>query len=225
MIDIGANIGDTALLVKNHTNIPILCIEGDERFYSLLQKNIEGFQDIYLESFVGDSNIIEGNYIYSKGTGRIAEQKGAAPMQFKSLNEILSGYPAFNKSKLLKIDTDGYDCRIIKNELKLLMDMRPILFFEYDPYYLKINNDDGLSVFDELFKINYKKMIIYENNGDYLLSTEVNQKQIIEDIHYFYCGRGGDKYYDICIFPSEDSELAEFIREKELNFFKNYRRF
>src|SRR5207249_5016916 len=39
IIDVGANCGDTAALMRSHAKLPILCIEGDAKLYALLQKN------------------------------------------------------------------------------------------------------------------------------------------------------------------------------------------
>jgi hypothetical protein len=48
-IDIGANIGDTVAILRQNDEFPILCIEGDKRFFEILAKNIAGLDGIYLE--------------------------------------------------------------------------------------------------------------------------------------------------------------------------------
>lgn len=226
VIDIGANIGDSAVIIKSKADMPILCIEGDEKYFSLLKRNVSQWKDVFIEKcFVGIPGNRKGEYIHHKGSGKIIENENdGSNIHFENLDSILERNPLFRDIKLIKIDTDGFDCRIIRSEIDLISKLKPVIFFEYDPYFLNNINDDGLSIFNDLYKINYRKMIIYENTGEYLLSVELNQKQIIEDIHYFYSGRGGGKYCDICIFHSDDSELADLIRKKEIKFFKNYRR-
>src|SRR3990172_284259 len=125
----------------------------------------------------------------------------------------------FSDSKFIKIDTDGFDCSIIRSEIEFIKKHKPVIFFEYDPYFLSNIDDDGVSVFNTLYKAGYSKMIIYENTGEYLLSVELNQEQIIEDIHMFYSSRKGEKYCDICVFHKEDDDIWSLIRGKELEFF------
>jgi FkbM family methyltransferase len=226
MIDIGANVGDTAVLVKNKVDIPILCIEGEKKYYSLLQRNLEGFKDVYVEkSFIGDKNFIKGNYIYSKGSGRFAEQEGVSGIFFLTLENTILKYSQFKKSKLLKIDTDGFDCRIIRSEINLLAQMKPVVFFEYDPFLLSELNDDGLSVFNSLLEAGYNKIIFYTNTGEYLLSTQLKNRGIIKDLHYFYSGRSMDSYSDIVVFHNEDDDLAQDLINAEHKYFALYRNF
>jgi FkbM family methyltransferase len=226
MIDIGANVGDTAVMIKSKADIPILCIEGEEKFISLLHTNTKNFQNILIEeSFVGDEKFIKGNYTYSKGSGRIVESESQSGIYLKTLQQILSNHPEFLKSKLLKIDTDGFDCRIIKNEIGLLTEMKPVIFFEYDPYLHNKAKEDGLSVFDLLLKAGYNKGVFYINTGDYLLTTELNNKNLLADLHYYFSGRRTELYCDIAVFHNEDNDLANKLREKEIQYFSHIRNY
>ena len=39
VVDIGANVGDTAAAIRAESDVPILCVEGDPRFFALLERN------------------------------------------------------------------------------------------------------------------------------------------------------------------------------------------
>ena len=227
IIDIGANIGDTVFIIKANVDTPMLCIEGESKYFSLLQFNTSYWDDVYLEkSFIGDKTSENAEIISSRGTGRIVEiQNPSKTLSFESLSAVIERNPIFSDFKLIKIDTDGFDCRIIRNEMSLFARVKPIIFFEYDPYSLRNINDDGLSVFQILREGGYEKLIIYESNGDYLLMTDLYHTQILEDIHHFYSGRKSQKYCDICVFHTEDNELAESVRLRELSFFSKQRQF
>ena len=226
IIDIGANIGDTAAMVKSKVDVPILCIEGEEKFISLLHKNTKNFQNIFIEeSFVGDEKFLKGNYVYSKGSGKIEEGVQESGIYFKTLEQIISKYPEFGKSKLLKIDTDGFDCRIIKNEVSLLAEMKPVIFFEYDPSLHNKSKDDGLSVFYFLSKAGYNVAVFYENTGDYLLTAQLSNKYLIADLHYYFSGRKTERYCDIAVFHNEDSDVADNLREREIQYFSSIRNY
>jgi hypothetical protein len=43
-IDVGANVGDNAAIVRAHSSLPILCIEGSEFRYEILKKNIRSLE-------------------------------------------------------------------------------------------------------------------------------------------------------------------------------------
>ncbi len=227
VIDIGANVGDSVFIIKAQAYVPILCIEGNDYFYSILKRNTEQWDDVFIENaFIGDISESKGSYIYSKGSGRIIEaESSSGSIRFESLETIAHKNPQFEYAKLIKIDTDGFDCRIIRNSLNYFERSKPVLFFEYDPYLLHQLNDDGLSVFDSLLDIGYKTAIFYDNNGDYLLTSSLAQKSIIEDIHYYYSGRNIEHYTDICVFHKEDNDAADEIRETEIKFYAKNRNY
>jgi FkbM family methyltransferase len=224
MIDIGANIGDTVLMVKSKSDIPILCIEGENKFISYLHKNISKYKNVFVEeSFVGDKKSIKGNYILSGGSGRIIEDDKQTEINFKSLEEILTKYPEFKTCKLLKIDTDGFDCRIIKNEIAFIASVKPVIFFEYDPFFY--NKENSINVFDLLSEAGYSRAVFYENTGDYLLTTQLRDKELLADLHYYFSGRNMNRYCDIAVFPVEDDNLADKLRDIEIHYFSQIRNY
>jgi FkbM family methyltransferase len=40
MIDIGANVGDSVAIVREQSDYPILCIEGNETYFQILEENL-----------------------------------------------------------------------------------------------------------------------------------------------------------------------------------------
>jgi FkbM family methyltransferase len=225
-IDIGANVGDTVFIIKSYVDIPILCIEGDDNYFSLLNKNISKWDNVAVEkSFVGDNSIMQAEYVSSKGSGKIITGSLESKIKFEKLDSILERNESFRKSKFIKIDTDGFDIKIIKNEIDIFEMSKPIIFFEYDPFLFENLGENGFSVFEELHKIGYEKLVFYDNTGEYLLTTDLNNKLLIEDLHYFFSGRKNLRYCDICAFHSEDSDLADEIRLGELKYFADYRGF
>lgn len=109
IVDIGANVGDTAAEMRAQTDAPILCIESDDRFFSLLERNAPQLEPVELEHTAVESE--------------------------KPLARILEEHPLFAEPALVKIDTDGMDVPIILANLDFLARVRPVLFFEYDPHF------------------------------------------------------------------------------------------
>jgi FkbM family methyltransferase len=228
MVDIGANVGDTVAIVRRLCRCPMLCIEGDARYFEILQSNIvrAGFDDVELAcTFVGsETGSIRAVSVASGGTGRLVlDHDAAAPLKIKRLSDILADYPRFADFKLLKIDTDGYDCRILRGSVDLLARCRPVVFFEYDPHFLTQCSDKGIDVFECLRAAGYGPALVYENNGDYLLSTDLASDAMLLDLHQFYTGRHGQRYMDLCVFHQEDEDLCHRARAGEREYFDDFR--
>ena len=49
VVDIGANVGDTAAAIRAESDVPILCVEGDPAFFALLERNARAIGGVELE--------------------------------------------------------------------------------------------------------------------------------------------------------------------------------
>ena len=49
VVDVGANVGDTAAAIRAESGVPILCVEGDPRFFALLERNARMIGGVELE--------------------------------------------------------------------------------------------------------------------------------------------------------------------------------
>lgn len=230
LVDIGANIGDSVVIIRNVIHCPILCIEGDARFFEFLEMNTAQFRDVYLEhSFVGTlTGIIRATIDSQKGTGHLVLTRDDVEsfdekVAVKTLSDILKSHPLFAEFTMLKIDTDGFDIAILRSELDLLRQRKPVIFFEYDPHFVDEHTPDGNRIFEELLSIGYKVAMVFENNGDYLCSVELTNQTLVEDIHEFYSGRASQRYCDICVFHTDDVDLWRMARQAEIEFFRSYR--
>lgn len=225
-IDVGANIGDSIALLRKEAEFSILCIEGDEQFLSVLEKNATLFSEVHIvQAYLGESsNSIRGTAIKQGGTAHLSENRvGDNIIEVKKLSDVLKDYPSFCQSKMIKVDTDGFDCKILRGAADFLKSAKPIIFFEYDPFFLAKQGDDGTSIFNDLSSYDYKNLLIYDNFGDLMLSVNINNYRLLEELHLYFSGRLGQRYCDICVFHSEDNDLFEIAREREIRFFENIR--
>jgi len=219
-IDIGANIGDTAISIYNSTNSPVLAIECDPNFYYYLEKNTKNFENIKIEkSFVGSNEILDGEVISNHGTSKLNLNKKNLKIKFENIDKILDRNRDFINTKFFKIDTDGYDLKIIMNSLNFLSERKPVIFFEYDPNLIKDHSIVNIDIFKKLLQIGYDKALVYNNFGDYMISIELNNQEILKDINNYFFGRNSKIYCDICVFHKNDNDIFNYIRESERNFF------
>ena len=221
VIDIGANVGDTVAVFRSLARFPILCIEGNARYFGIMEKNLEvlGGDIYYEESFIGDNlGSLLGRLKEDGGTAYF-DPNAARPeaLAVSRLSDILVRQPLFSAAKMLKIDTDGFDCSILISEEEMLSKIKPVIFFEYDPDAAAKYGINCFSVFEMLRNINYKSVIVYDNLGDYHMMATLDNCTLLEDIHHYYAGCQSKRYADIIAFHEEDLDLCDTIRLDEIN--------
>ena len=188
VVDVGANVGDSAAAIRAESEVPILCIEGDPKFFALLERNARRIGDVELErAFV--EGPARGRLQRVAGTAHIVE--GDEALASKPLAQILEGHPTFSRPALIKLDTDGMDIPILLANLALLEDLRPVLFFEYDPH---IGADPA--IFERLREAGYRTADWYENTGEHVATVELPAH-----LHEDYVGHRGARYADVCVRP------------------------
>ena len=222
-IDVGANVGDTVAILREKAFFPILCIEGDLQFVTVLKRNISLFSEAYVsQSYLGEFDQ-QINAIVNKkaGTAHLSSNPTSTKViSVKKLTDVLQEHPQFLSAKMLKIDTDGFDCKIIRGAIDYIQQSKPVVFFEYDPFFLTQQGDDGLSIFKLFVEAGYQKLIIYDNFGNLLLTCNVNDFDLLHHIHLFFSSRLGRYYCDICAFHAKDYDLFQQAKSLETQFFE-----
>lgn len=221
IIDIGANIGDSVFIIRNKVSCPILCIEGDPVFFKILQTNTADCRNVVIKQvFIGDNDVIANKeLVVVSGTAHFTNSINHNT-EFKKLSSVLNEESQFSQAKLLKIDTDGFDLAIIRGSIDFIESAKPILFFEYDPFFLRNQKEDEISIFSLLQTLGYHSIVIYDNFGRYLISLPLTETNQIADMHGYLLNRLGDYYYDICAVQAADLEIIQQLREIELSLTK-----
>jgi FkbM family methyltransferase len=220
-IDIGANVGDTAAIVRSHSKSPLLCIEGSELFYKILTENVRRLQaDIELECALVDSSSAErtGYLGLQPGTANFrSELQNGETQVFSDLNTILVRHPRFRTSKVLKIGTDGMDGRILEGALKWIAAAHPVLFWEHDLGRDIAAQGPGLDLFGQLADLGYKRALIFDNTGEFVQTISLENRQLLDELSdYLPGGRQLHGYCDICAFHEEDADLCARFRQIEV---------
>lgn len=225
IIDIGANIGDTVAFIKNYSNAPILCIDGEEKYLAILKQNTVQYDNVSVcHALVGKENKeVNVSMKMERGTAYVAEAKNTT--RVRTLENILEEFPAFENSKILKVDTDGYDTLILRGCTDFLKKVKPVIFFEFDPFLISKNGDDPFQFIDYLRICGYEHLIFYVNNGDYLLSCNINEKDTVNQLIHYFSGRNIAMFTDICAFFPEDKAIFEFAVQEEIKYFQKARKY
>ncbi len=227
-IDIGANVGDSAALIRSYADVPVLCVEGNPEFVTYLERNAATIGRLEIAPcFVGSGEAAIGvEQIHSHGgTASIQAPRdlGAGDtIPLKSLATLLQEYPHFQTVKLLKTDTDGFDFAIIAAAIEVIAQLQPVLYFEYDIAFSNSGVTEGLAVLQKLVDIGYDHFLVYDNFGNYLLSLSGQQRQQWVDLNAYLIsnrlksGTPAVFYLDICAFTEHDRDLFQALRQQEI---------
>lgn len=211
VIDVGANVGDSALILKHYASVPVLCVEGNPKFLPILRSNISKLEDVYIIGYyVGEKEekVETVNYF---DTARLQSSVGEAGVVVKTMNQVLEGEPQFKNAKLLKIDTDGFDNKIIRSSKQFIESANPVVFFEYDPKLLLIQDEQPDLIFDVLSQLGYTKLLLFNNFGTLLCETSLEQMDLLRDLTGYFTNEK-NQYLDICAFHKSDIDLVPVIK-------------
>lgn len=220
-IDIGANIGDTAAYITADSNAKVLCVEGNPHYLQILEENSRRLstQVVIERAFVGEKGlVVDANKARNVGgtstvTAAIASASlNSHQIPMLTLEEILTKHPNFQKAKLLKTDTDGYDFKILSQSISTLEVMKPVIFLEYDPRFSK-DSGESIACIEQLLRIGYTNFLAFDNYGC--------ASHLLRDISDFMflnkylksCEKTleGPIFFDLCCGHRDDSQLFSKI--------------
>jgi FkbM family methyltransferase len=220
IVDVGANIGDTAALLRAAgIDDTIHAVEGVDEYYRLLVRNAKVLGDVRpYRVFLGESSTARPVAVLAAaGTAKLGT--GDTTIETVKLSAFVAEH-AIAGVRLLKLDTDGLDLAIIRGGLDWIADQQPVLFFEYDQVDLRAAGDDGLSTLQVLRRVGYDSILYYDNFGRFLCATSLANEGQLRQLHaYIAAHQGAFPYYDVCVFHSRDADLSAHVIEKEEAFF------
>jgi FkbM family methyltransferase len=219
IIDIGANICDTAVYLLDGSDATVLCVEGGTEFLELLAINVAPYAgrvetaDCYLGR---EEKTVVGKLSSHAGTARIELVAGGREMNVSTVESVIVQHPKFFSSRILKIDTDGYDCEIIRRALSWLVRSRAVIFVEFVPVLLEAVSKDYLETFELLRSIDYDFVMAYSNTGEYFCSGHLNDTGFMADLDFLTRQPHGPDFFDLFLFHEADAELGQSFRRSEL---------
>lgn len=215
VVDVGANIGDTALLAAAKVgpqNIRIICLEADEQYLPILKANTENIDVEIICAIVGSSSKEEHVALRRSqgGTGAIVTSSRAAPVL--ALDDILIN----QAPDLIKIDTDGYDIEVLRGARQCLQTISPHLFVEYSPYHVRVHGrEEPINMFSLLRNMGYSTTIIYDNAGYPICLLDLDSRELAMIVDYVDAKPG--LYADLLVSKNKDL-LARFYASDRKRF-------
>ena len=231
-LDIGSYIGDTVALILSEVTVPFVCIEGDDLFYDLLQENMKQFDKISTHKvFLGEEKTSVLGNMQSKQTTNFGsirkldskiKGEGDQVLNMIPLDLFVEKNELAVTLKLVKIDTDGYDLKILRGGAKFLEDTKPVLFIEYDRVLIEEVGDNALSGLAFLAGLGYSTAIFYDNSGRMLLSGDIEDRRLMQQLDSYIKNRNAAfSYFDIALFHKDDEDIAQRFITSEMKFYND----
>jgi FkbM family methyltransferase len=216
VVDIGANVGDTACIIKTAEEVPILCIEGDEYVFGFLQKNIAQFRNVTARKLFLGETTKEIRASFEKSGWNLTikpNETSTQAVNLLSLDDFIFSESGVLTFKLVKIDAEGFDCSIIRGATNFLREVHPVIHFEYNRENMDAIGEPGIDTLLLLSGLGYSHVTVHDPWGRFFCSTTLSEQNFIKDLHgYADSVHGRIPFYDITAFHESDSDLAaEFL--------------
>jgi FkbM family methyltransferase len=166
VVDVGAAVGDTALLLLERAGDAIEtihCVEGDGEFFGLLRSNVGDLGRVRLHRALlsdrpGTERELQRTH---RGTASaIAESERTAV----TLDQLLGDVEHVD---VLKSDTDGFDGRVIAGASGLLTAHQPAVIFEWHPRLYVRTGSDWQRPFAVLDAHGYDRFVWFTKFGEF----------------------------------------------------------
>ena len=219
LIDVGANVGDSVSSVASKVSGTFLCIEPDTKYINLLKMNVEDIDNVTVEPvLVSDvEEELPVDFVRTRGTSHLVRPSGEnrSHSMVTTVDKLVQKHPAFSKTNIIKVDTDGYDYKVIRGCNALIREANPAIYFELSPEHLKlVAGEDPISIFGYLSERNYSQALFYDSTGFPLMNMKTTETATISMLLNYASIKGGF-YYDVLLFhDSQAADFLEFYREE-----------
>jgi len=196
-----------------YTNLPdafekILCIDGDAEFFAYLQKNMQQFPFVTCEHALLSDKVTNEKSLVRTHAGTASAQ-GSATVLSVSLDELVQERNLL--VDVLKIDTDGFDGKVLAGSTHLLTSQKPYVIFEWHPILLRQTNNEIDRPFNVLFERGYQTFIFYTKFGSfshYMFSMDQQELDKLAAI-CFNNKHVSDWHYDVIALPDDSLNMVE----------------
>jgi len=212
MIDVGANVGDSALQVLDKVDARVLCVEGDEYWLRYLHRNVDAEPRIRVVPalLLPDDPTEEVSAVRRNGTthfvaggGGLDAAEGMSPSALRSRGSDLGTV------RLVKSDTDGYDARLVPAMAREWTDAHPVLFLEFDPALTRqVGDNDPDRLWSELAALGYDHVVVWDNFGNPLGSIGIDRAVAASRVLDGQLDDRGYHYWDVAVVHRDDATIA-----------------
>lgn len=213
MLDIGANVGDSTLQVLAAVDARVLCVEGDPFYLDFLHVNVDADPRVtVVEGLLSASGAQQAQTaVRTGGTTRFEAGQSADALDTVTTAQLRREHPGFDRLRLVKSDTDGYDVVLVPAVAEVWRDQPPVLFFEYDHHLSRLAGNDPVAVWDRLAELGYAHVAVWDNGGTPLGRTSVDQITAHVAVLDGEWTRNRVRYWDVAVAHQDDEAGSEAL--------------
>lgn len=165
IVDVGAAVGDTVLLLVDRTGgspNSFICVEPEDEFHGYLVENLAFLPNLEIhQTMLSDTpELVPAPVRIHPGT---ASPQGQTKASATTLDTILDGRPV----DVIKIDTDGFDGKVLAGTRRTLTAAQPAVIFEWHPTLLTTCGQSLTLPFEILDECGYGKFVWFTKHGDF----------------------------------------------------------
>ena len=214
VVDIGAAVGDTALLLDANCRSAIasmILIEGSTQFFPLLKCNTAGIKCARIISQQLSAKPGQEKELV-RSDGGSASATGARQTQTKTLDQTLCGEERID---LIKIDADGFDGEILLGAVHTVSRDTPMILFEWHPLMCKRAGKPATAAFEFLMSQSYDRLIFFTKFGTFSHFARSSDTRSLGLMANFIinAGESADIHFDIIAIhnasPLSPEEIAQ----------------
>jgi FkbM family methyltransferase len=203
VIDVGAAVGDTALLLLER--VPqllerLVCIDGDEETLPLLRANVAHDARVEVRPAMlggGRDAGVPTLVVTHPGT---ASAQGPATVASRTLDAVLVDVGPIG---VLKVDLDGWDGRILTGATALLARLQPAVLFEWDPHLCDVTDNDSREAFRVLRAEGYDRAVFFDKTGPFVRAIDLADDDAIAALESWCRSRPVEvnAHFDVAALP------------------------
>lgn len=214
-LDIGANIGDSALQILEVADGRVLCVEADSFYLDFLRQNVGHDPRVAIEDALLITAADQAAMVPKRvgGTTRfVVDEASTGSARTVSMDELRQRHPEFDAMRLVKSDTDGHDVNLVPAVARAYAHSRPVLFFEYDHELSRLAGHEPERVWAELEELGYDLVRIWDNGGRPLLTCGIagmaERSAVLDET----VKSRGYHFWDVAVAHRDDPAGAAAIR-------------
>ncbi|MDP1794667.1 MAG: FkbM family methyltransferase, partial [Acidimicrobiales bacterium] len=201
VVDVGASIGDTAALID--ANCPgavaaFHCIEADDAFFALLEENLGSERRAHLYRVMVSSDGATARSLVRVHAGTASSQ-GDEQVPTMRLDHLMSQAGPID---VVKIDTDGFDGRVLAGSTELLKASSPAIQFEWHPDLYEQAGSDIQQPFVVLAGAGYQRFHWFDKYGRFEQTmTDPSPEMLVAQRERCRDAAEPDWHYDVIAVP------------------------
>jgi FkbM family methyltransferase len=208
VIDVGANIGDSAAQILAKVDARVLCVEADPEYLPYLERNVGSDDRCVIEHGLLVTDISEAGglgAVRKFGTTQFTQEGTGRAAAAVTIGELQARHSELPPIRLIKSDTDGYDTTLIPPLARAYASSCPVLFFEYDhDLTRRVGKPDPTAVWAELHTAGYVKVGIWDNFGKPIEVLQIDEVPARAAVLDTCVADRGYHYWDVAAVHAAD---------------------